>query len=231
MRFLSYSLSALGRLLIVVTLLVAFLVGMGGVVYMSLSGEEIKVPEIVGKDFVESERELAALGLRIKKRADRPSEEKINTVLEQLPRPGETVKPGQMILVVVAKAGEAGEIAPKYVIKELESDDTKKIEEMISDKPRRTRTPGNVNANANIDRKGVETSRDSAANTTPTASNTASSGNLPTRTDEPARRETQPPTGERPTREATPAPSPRSQPAPSKPAPDGETRPRTTPRP
>jgi hypothetical protein len=81
--------SAIGKLFIVVmTLAATFLVGMGGVVYMSLQGDEIKVPEIVGKDFVESERELAALGLKIKKRADRFSTEKQNTILEQLPKAG-----------------------------------------------------------------------------------------------------------------------------------------------
>lgn len=229
MRFLTLSLSALGRLAIVATLLTAFLVGMGGVVYLSLSGEEITVPEIVGKDFVESEKELASLGLRIKKRADRPSEEKMNTVLEQLPRPGETVKPGQMILVVVAKAGEAGEIVPKSVIKDLEADDSKKIEEMISDRPRRTRTPANANANANVDRKSSDTARDTAANTASSGSNSAGTGESPTRTDEPARREAQSPAG--PAREASPVPSPRGQATPQKPVPDGETRPRTTPRP
>src|SRR5688500_11892883 len=69
MSILSKSFSALGKLAAVVVLLGAFLLGMTGVVYMSLSGSELKVPEIVGKDFVESEKELAALGLKIKKRA------------------------------------------------------------------------------------------------------------------------------------------------------------------
>ncbi len=226
MSFISYSASALGRLLTVFALLAAFLLGMGGVVYMSLSGEEITVPEIVGKDFVESERELASLGLRIKKRADRPSGEKINTVLEQLPRAGETVKPGQMILVVVAKAGEDGQVVPKSVIKELEADDTKKIEEMITDRPRRTRTP--TNANANVESKSSNTSRDVIANTGSPAANTAAGAETPTRTDDGTRRE--PPPSDRP-REAIPTASPRPQASPAKPPSDGEIRPRTTPRP
>lgn len=221
--------SAIGRLITIGVLLAAFLVGMGTVVYMSLSGNEIRVPEITGKDFVESEKELAALGLRIKKRADRPSTEKINTVLEQLPRAGETVKSGQMILVVVAKAGEAGEVAPKSVIKEIEADDTQKIEEMISDKPRRPRTP--ANANANVERKTAETTRDVIANTGSSPSNTAAGGEIPTRTDDPARRETQGQPAERPGRETAPPPTPRPQPTAAKPPSDGEIRPRTTPKP
>ena len=112
MSVISKSFSALSKLITVAVLLAAFLGGMAGVVYMSLSGEELKVPELVGKDFVQSEKELEALGLKIKRRADRVSTEPINTVLEQLPKAGETVKTGQMILVVVSKAGLAGEEAP-----------------------------------------------------------------------------------------------------------------------
>jgi len=151
--------SALGKLLSLVLLLAAFLGGMAGVVYMSLSGEEIKVPEITGKDFAESEKELAALGLKIKRRADRPSTEKMNTVLEQLPKAGETVKTGQLILVVVSKAGIEGEEVPKSLKKDLESDDTEKIEEMISDKPKKPKANTNTNA-----KKKADTTRDVIAN-------------------------------------------------------------------
>src|SRR5687768_371612 len=97
--------------------MVAFLGAMAGVVYMALTGEEVKVPDLVGKDFVESEKELASMGLKLKRRADRPSAEKINTVLEQLPKPGDTVKTGQMILVVVSKQGAEGEVAPQTLKK------------------------------------------------------------------------------------------------------------------
>lgn len=153
--------SAIGKLAVVAVLLAAFLFGMAGVVYMSLSGEEIKVPEITGKDFLESEKELASLGLKIKRRADRPSTEKMNTVLEQLPKAGETVKTGQLIFVVVSKAGVEGEDTPKSLIKDIESDDTKTIEEMISDKPKKVKSNANTNANA---KKKAETTRDVIAN-------------------------------------------------------------------
>ena len=164
MNILSRSFSAIGKLVFVGVLLVAFFGGMVGVVYMSLSGQEIKVPDLVGKDFVESEKELASLGLKIKKRADRPSPDKINTVLEQLPKPGETVKTGQMILVVVSKLGGEGEVAPPSLKKDAEEDDSEKIEEMISDKPKKK-------TNSNTNKKKADTTRDVISNTSTSNSN------------------------------------------------------------
>ena len=161
MGFISTGLSAITKLAALGVLLLAFGVGLAGVVYMSLSGDEIKVPEIVGKDFVESEKELASLGLKIKRRADRASTEKINTVLEQLPKPGETVKTGQMILVVVSKAGLTADEAPKSLIRDIEEDDSEKIQEMITDKPKKAKS----NSNSNSAKKKAETTRDTIANT------------------------------------------------------------------
>lgn len=157
MSIVSRSISALGRLAIVGVLLISFMGGMAAVVYVSLSGNEMKVPEIVGKDFVQSEKELAALGLKIKKRADRVSTEPMNTVLEQLPKAGETVKSGQMILVVVSKAGMEGEETPPTLKKDIEEDDTETIEEMISDKPKKK-------TNSNTNKKKAETTRDVVGN-------------------------------------------------------------------
>jgi len=164
MSIISKSFSALGNLAVIIVLLMAFGAGMAGVVYMSLSGSELKVPEIIGKDFVASEKELAALGLRIKRRADRVSAEPINTVLEQLPKAGETVKTGQMILVVVSKAGLAGDETPPSLKKDIETDDSETIKDMISDKPKKK-------TNSNTNKKKADTTRDVIANET--SSNTA----------------------------------------------------------
>jgi len=158
--------SAIGKLAVLAVLLACFLGAMAGVVYMSLSGKEISVPEITGKDFFESEKELAALGLKIKRRADRPSTEKMNTVLEQLPKPGETVKTGQMIFVVVSKAGVEGEETPKSLIKDLQTDDSDKIKEMIDDKPKKAKA--NTNSNA---KKKADTTRDVGTNESNSNSN------------------------------------------------------------
>lgn len=229
LSFFSKGLSVLGRLALLSALLAAFLAGVAGVVFMSLSGSEIKVPEIVGKDFYESEKELEALGLKIKKRAERPSQEQINTVLEQLPRPGETVKTGQMILVVVSKYASAGEDAPKSLIQDIQADDTEKIEEMISDKPKRSRS--NSNANANAEKATVDTNRDITANTTANTA-TASGGETPAKTDDAAAKEPAANTSNRSNR-AMPGdviiriPAPKATPQPS----GGETRPRAVNRP
>jgi beta-lactam-binding protein with PASTA domain len=168
---------------------------MAGVVYMSLSGKELTVPEIVGKDFAESEKELAALGLKIKRRADRPSTEKINTVLEQLPKAGETVKTGQMILVVVSKAGVEGEEVPSSLKKDIESDDSEKIEEMITDKPKKPK------ANSNTNKKKVDTTRDTSAN--------ASTSNSDSNDDKSSPEAGKPDTGDKNNKNAAPASGPK----------------------
>lgn len=167
MSIIGKSLSAIGKLAVVGLLLAAFGGAMAAVVYVSLSGAEVKVPDITGKDFVESEKELASLGLKIKKRADRASSEKINTVLEQLPKPGETVKTGQMILVVVSKVGVGDEAPPPSLKKDIEEDDTEKIEEMISDKPKKSKS----NSNSNTNKKKADTTRDVIANTSTSDAN------------------------------------------------------------
>lgn len=159
MSFATRSLSALGKLGALAALLAVFIFGMAAVVYKSLQGSEIKVPEITGKNFTDSEHELASLGLKIKKRADRVSQEPPNTVIEQLPKPGETVKTGQMILVVTSKGSTGGEEAPSILKKAAEDDDSKKIEEMISDQPKKPK------ANSNSNRKKADTTRDVIGNT------------------------------------------------------------------
>lgn len=167
MSFLSSGVSAIGKLAAVGLLAGAFLFGLAGVVYMSLQGTEVKVPDITGKDFVDSERELASLGLKLKKRADRPSTEKPNTVIEQLPKPGETVKTGQMILVVTSKRAE-GDETPQTNKKTTDEDDTEKIEEMITDKPKKPK------ANTNSNHKKADTTRDVNASTSNSNSNSNS---------------------------------------------------------
>lgn len=174
MSILNTGFSAIGRLAALVLLLGAFLFGMAGVVYMSLQGEEVRVPEITGKNFDESEKELAALGLKIKKRADRFSPEMPNIVIEQLPKTGETVKTGQMILVVTSKGPGEGD-QPPTLKNVTEEDDAEKIEEMISDKPKKPK------ANSNTNRKKADTARDVTSNTS--GSNT--SGGTPSNKKEP----------------------------------------------
>lgn len=166
MSFINSGISAIGRLAALALLLGAFLLGLGTVVYMSLQGSEIQVPEITGKNLGDSEKELASLGLKMKKRADRVSAEEPGTVIEQLPKAGETVKTGQLILVVTSKGpGEGGNTPPS--LKDTDEDDSEKIEEMISDKPKKPK------ANSNTNRKKADTTRD--VNGAPSNSNSDSS--------------------------------------------------------
>lgn len=162
MGFLKTGASAIGKLFIVVALAGAFLVGLVGVVYLSLQGKEVNVPEIIGKDFYESEKELTQLGLKIKKRAFRYSQEKPNTIIEQSPRSGEPVKTGQIIFVVVSQANPEGSEAPATVNKDEEVPVT---DEGIENAPKKP------NKNANV-KKPAQISRDGAANKPPKNANT-----------------------------------------------------------
>lgn len=202
-------LSAVGKLAALGILMVAFLSGMAGVVFMALKGEEVSVPEITGKEFSNSEKELASLGLKIKKRADRFSPEAPNTIIEQLPKPGETVKTGQMILVVVSKGpGEGDERPPS--LKDTDEDDTEKIEEMISDKPKKPK------ASSNSNRKKADTARDVNVNASTSTDKTDTASSNKTEpaatTDNADRPNAQPPktpnTGTKPASSPNPRPSP-----------------------
>ncbi len=224
MSFISKIGSALGKLLIVASLAVAFLIGAGYVVYRSLQGTEIIVPEIVGKNYAESEKELEALGLRVKKRADRYSEEAPNTVLEQLPKPGDTVKTGQLILVVTSKPNPEGDEKPTTLKKGNTpiEDDTEKIEELISDKPKKK-----SNSNVNTNKKKASTSRDvikdnSNSDTNSSNNNSGSTNSNNNSSKDNKNNSTTP--GKTPNPAVTPKPSPNKTPTTG-----GDTRPRRNP--
>lgn len=155
MGLLKTGFSAIGKFFIVLSLAAAFIVGMVGVVYMSLRGDEIKIPEIVGKDVEESEKELAALGLKLKRIANRYSAEKPNTILEQRPRAGDSAKTGLMISVIVAQSNPEGTEAPAEIKKKSDEDDIEEIEELISDKPKKSNK-----SNTNSTKKKSSTTRD-----------------------------------------------------------------------
>ncbi|MEP6903515.1 MAG: PASTA domain-containing protein [Actinomycetota bacterium] len=217
--------SALGKLLLVGVLAAAFLVGMVFVVYRSLQGTEVTVPEIVGKNFAESEKELESLGLRIKKRADRYSEEKPNTVLEQLPKPGDTVKTGQLILVVTSKPNPEGDEKPTTLKKgnqSVDEDDSEKIKDLITDKPK-TKS----NSNTNTTKKKGSTTRDvikdnSNINSNSSTSDNKNSSETPNNSTKENKNSSSPPVKQ-------PTPSGTPKPATAKTPNNGETRPRRNP--
>lgn len=104
--------SAVGKLFIILTLFVTFLIGMFGVIYVQLKGEEVSIPKVVGKNFNDGREDLSGVGLRIKKIATRYSNEEPNTILEQRPRAGTTAKSGLMISVVVSEKNPDGSELP-----------------------------------------------------------------------------------------------------------------------
>ncbi|MBX3283449.1 MAG: PASTA domain-containing protein [Acidobacteria bacterium] len=153
------AISGVVRLVGLAVVVAVFFLSMAGVVYMSLQGTEVKVPELVGKNVGESEKELASLGLKVKKRAERVSAEPIDSVIEQLPKPGETVKTGQVIYVVTSKGGGAPTDVPATV--NSDKDDSKKIEEMITDQPKK-KTTAKKKADTTRDLTNSDTKADAA---------------------------------------------------------------------
>src|SRR5438128_11407399 len=103
------ALSTLRRLSIAITIAILFLFGLASTVYLSLRSPEVKVPDVVGKDRFEAEKILAEADLNFRVRATRPNKAKPDTVLFQLPRPGEVVKAGQTVAMDISRATKEGE--------------------------------------------------------------------------------------------------------------------------
>ncbi len=109
MNFGRRALAALGKVGIVLAVLVAFLFGLLGTVYLSLHTGEVKVPDVLGKDRLTAETLLGDAGLKLRVRGARPTADKPDTVLSQLPEAGEIVKVGIPIAVEVSRAPKEGE--------------------------------------------------------------------------------------------------------------------------
>lgn len=236
MSLVKSGISAIGKFFIVLCLAATFILGMVGVVYMSLRGDEVKIPEIVGKDFGESEKELAALGLKVKRIANRYSEEKPNTILEQRPQAGATAKTGLMISVIVAQPNPEGSEAPADVRKKTQDeDDIEEIEDLISDKPKKSNK-----SNSNSTKKKSSTTRDVIKDKTNQNSDSAddadSTGNSKSSSNSSGTKENKNSSGNSNNKQTTPSnsnksnkPNPTvSQPSTAKPT-SGDTRPRKTP--
>ena len=109
MNFGRRALAALGKVGIVLAVLIAFLFGMLGTVYLSLRTAEVKVPDVSGKDRFAAETMLNDIGLKLRVRGARPSAEKPDMILSQLPEAGATVKTGIEVAVEVSRAPKEGE--------------------------------------------------------------------------------------------------------------------------
>ena len=135
---------------IVIAIAVVFLFGVATTVYLSLRSPEVKVPDVVGKDRFEAEKILADADLKFRVRATRPSNQaKPNTVLFQLPRPGEVVKTGQTVAMDISREAKEGE-SPENVTPDEPSENrnTNTAANNNENKPKKPR-PRNTNENAN----------------------------------------------------------------------------------
>ena len=152
---------------------IAFLFGLATTVYLSLRSPEVKVPDVVGKNRFEAEKILADADLNFRVRAIRPSnQQKPDTVLFQLPRPGEVVKTGQTVAMDISRAAKEGE-TPETVQPEEPSDNSNSnantetnLNENKPRKPRNKNANDNLNANAN---GNANVNRPANANRTPNA--------------------------------------------------------------
>ncbi|HKR14010.1 MAG TPA: PASTA domain-containing protein [Pyrinomonadaceae bacterium] len=137
---------------------VVFLFGVATTVYLSLRSPEVKVPDVVGKNRFDAEKILEEADLKFRVRASRPSNQApSDTVLFQLPRPGEVVKVGQTVAIDISRPTKEGE-TPETVKPEEPSENrnANSSANANENKPRKPRNKnanenanGNVNSNAN----------------------------------------------------------------------------------
>ncbi|HEX8127512.1 MAG TPA: PASTA domain-containing protein [Pyrinomonadaceae bacterium] len=181
--------SALGKVAILIAIAGLFLVGMAGTVYLSLRSPEVEVPEVTGKNILEAEKILADAGLNVRRRASRYSAEvKADTVLDQTPRPGEHVKAGQTIAVVISRA-EAKEGESSVGIRrddEAKNDNANssanQSESAASADNRNTNANTNANENANRPKRNANANtnknKNANANNQNAGGNTGANSNI-----------------------------------------------------
>ncbi len=134
---------------IVIAIAVVFLFGVATTVYLSLRSPEVTVPEVIGKDRFEAERILAESDLKFRVRATRPSNQsKPDTVLFQLPRPGEVVKAGQTVAMDISRATKEGE-TPESVTPDEPSENRNTSSAANAKNENKPKRPRNKNANEN----------------------------------------------------------------------------------
>jgi PASTA domain len=156
LSFTANLLSVFRRITIVIVIAIAFLFGVVTTVYLSLRSPEVTVPNIVGKDRFEAERILAAADLNFRVRATRPSKANPDTVLFQLPRPGEVVKTGQTVAMDISRVMKEGELPETVKPADEDNRNTNTSVNTNENKPKKPKNKndnenanGNANSNAN----------------------------------------------------------------------------------
>ena len=91
------------RLLTVILLATIFGFSTVVVVFFALRGRTVEVPNVIGKAEADAETELSDVGLRLKVISRAYSDKvPVNTVSDQSPVPGTTVKTGQQVRVTLS---------------------------------------------------------------------------------------------------------------------------------
>jgi hypothetical protein len=153
----SRALAALGKVGIVLAILVAFLFGLTGTIYLSLRTSEVTVPDVLGKDRLTAETMLDDVGLKIRVRGARPSAEKPDTILSQLPEAGQVVKVGIPVAVEVSRAPKEGESvrssteepSQEQPAKPAENANANQAQTATNQNQNQNKAPKNKNANRN----------------------------------------------------------------------------------
>ena len=167
--------SLVGKLATLATIAVAFLLALVGTIYLSLRSPEVKVPEVVGKTFSDAENALADAGLSVRTRARRfSSEVKPDTVLDQTPHAGDTVKKGQTIAIVLSRA-EAKEGESSVGVKKEED---KKAENANANESASSEASNANNRNENKPKKTANKNKNANANNANANSNITAAKNV-----------------------------------------------------
>jgi hypothetical protein len=174
------SLSAVGKVGIIIGIAVAFLFGLTTTVYLSLRSSEVKVPDVVGKDRVAAENALGDSKLNIRVRATRPSADaKPDTILMQVPHAGEMVKAGQTVAVDVSRVPREGESSISIASAEHKPTENKEEEKAAAENDNaNSNQPATKNDNANANQNQNKAKRNKNTNTNSNANNkTANNSN------------------------------------------------------
>lgn len=150
---LSKVLSAFGKLGVVALVAIAFAFGLLLTVYLSLRSPNIPVPDVAGKSYFDGEAELARAGLDIRERAKRYKPDvPPGVIIDQSPRPGDIIKAGQTVAVVVSRPPRDGEKPPDEAVAE-ERREERGTEAIVENKNgnqnRERRRTSNRNSNSN----------------------------------------------------------------------------------
>ncbi|HYG80218.1 MAG TPA: PASTA domain-containing protein [Pyrinomonadaceae bacterium] len=174
MGFGRFALSAAGKVGIVLAVVAAFIFGMVATVYLSLRTSEVTVPDILGKDRLTAESMLDEAGLKLRVRGQRPSAERPDTVLSQLPEAGQVVKVGIPVAVEISRAPKEGESVP---VREEPKQETEKPAENSNANQSTTATNQNQNQNQNRSQRNRNRNANNANNANGRNANNSNNAN------------------------------------------------------